>query len=81
MSMDLISDEIKQKHEVKPVEYMALMSASSSWWLLRDSNSVADPDPRSGVGKKSRSRSGMNITDHISGSLETIFRVKNTYIL
>jgi hypothetical protein len=29
-------------------------------------------------GKKSRSGSGMNITDHISKSLETIFWVKNT---
>jgi hypothetical protein len=45
--------------------------------------SVADPDPGSGVfltpgsgmGKKSRSGSGMNILDHISESLETIFWV------
>jgi hypothetical protein len=28
------------------------------------------------MGKKSRSRSGMNIPDHISESLETIFGVK-----
>jgi hypothetical protein len=28
------------------------------------------------MGKKTRSRSGMNIPDHISESLETIFRVK-----
>jgi hypothetical protein len=44
-----------------------------------------DPDPKSGafspgMGKKSRSGSGKNIPDHISGSLETIFWVKkNTY--
>jgi len=29
-----------------------------------------------GMGKKSGSKSGMNNTDHISESLETIFRVK-----
>jgi hypothetical protein len=33
-------------------------------------------DPGSGMGKKSRSVSGMNIPDHISESLETIFLVK-----
>ncbi len=33
------------------------------------------------MGKKSWSGSGMNIPDHISKSLETIFRVKNTWIL
>jgi hypothetical protein len=46
--------------------------------------SVADPDPGSGVlrplypvwVKKSRSGSRMNIPDHISESLETIFWVK-----
>jgi hypothetical protein len=55
--------------------------------------SVADPDPGSGIwdpvpfltpgsgmGKKSRYRygSGMNILDHISESVETIFWVRNT---
>jgi hypothetical protein len=35
-------------------------------------------NPGSGVGKKARFVSGMNIPDHISGSLETIFWVKNT---
>ncbi len=47
--------------------------------------SVADPDPgsgafltpRSGMGKKSRSGSGMNIPDLVSQSWETIFWVKN----
>ncbi len=34
-----------------------------------------------GIGKKSRSESGMNIPDHIFESLETIFWVKNTEIL
>jgi hypothetical protein len=46
--------------------------------------SVADPNlgssafltPGSWLGKKSRSGSGMNIPDHISESLETIFWVK-----
>ncbi len=33
-------------------------------------------DPGSGMGKKSRSGSGMNIPDHISESLETIFWLK-----
>ncbi len=47
---------------------------------------VADPDPGSepfltldpgsGMGKKSRSRSGMNILNHISESLEAVFSVK-----
>ncbi len=32
-------------------------------------------DPGSGMGKKSRSGSGMNVPDHISESLETIFWV------
>jgi hypothetical protein len=42
-------------------------------------SSVADPDPvpfftsGSGMGKKSRSGSEMNIPDHIFESLETIF--------
>jgi hypothetical protein len=44
-------------------------------------SSVADPDPRSGtfltpgsgIGKKSRYGSGMNIPDHISESLDSIF--------
>jgi hypothetical protein len=36
--------------------------------------SVADPD--SGMGKKSRSGSGVNILDHISESLTIIFWVK-----
>jgi hypothetical protein len=52
--------------------------------------SLADSDsrygvflsPGSGMGKKSRSgsgiRMGMNIPDHISESLKAIFRVKNT---
>jgi hypothetical protein len=46
-------------------------------------SNVADPDPGSGafltpgsgMGKKSKSGSGMNILDHISESLETIFFV------
>jgi hypothetical protein len=45
-------------------------------------SSVPDPGsgafftPGSGMGKKSRSGSGMNILNHISESLETIFGVK-----
>jgi hypothetical protein len=35
--------------------------------------SFKDPDPGSGMSKKSRSGSGMNIPDHISERLETIF--------
>jgi hypothetical protein len=38
--------------------------------------SVADPDPGSGAFKTTGS--GMNIPDHISESLETIFWIKNT---
>jgi hypothetical protein len=41
-------------------------------------HSVADSDPGSGLGKKSRSGSAMNIPGHISESLESIFWVKNT---
>jgi hypothetical protein len=56
--------------------------------ILISTISVADPDPGSGalltpgsgMGKKSRSGSGMNILDHISESLETMFWVKN-YII
>jgi hypothetical protein len=46
--------------------------------------SVADPGsgvvltPGSGMGKKSRSGSGMNIPDHIAESLESIIQVTNT---
>jgi len=46
-------------------------------------SSVADPEfgafltPGSGMGKKSRSGSEMNIPDDVSKSLETIFWVKN----
>ncbi len=50
--------------------------------------SVADPDPGSGacltpgsgMGIQSRYRSGMNIFDHISESLETIFWLKNAEV-
>jgi hypothetical protein len=35
--------------------------------------SISDPDSESGMGKKSGT--GMNILDHFSESLETIFRV------
>jgi hypothetical protein len=50
----------------------------------QDTTSVADADPGSGaflttgsgMGKKSRSGSGMNIPDHISEILEAIFWVK-----
>ncbi len=35
-------------------------------------NRVANPDPGSGIGKKSGSEFGMNNPDHISESLETI---------
>jgi hypothetical protein len=38
-------------------------------------------DPGSGIGKKPRSGSGMNIPDHISESLEIIFWFKKTLIL
>jgi hypothetical protein len=51
---------------------------------FKHEDSVADPDPRSGVfftlgsgmGKKSEYGFGMNKPDHISESLETIFWVK-----
>jgi hypothetical protein len=37
--------------------------------------------PGSGIGKKSRTGSGINIPDHISDSIEKICGVKNTSIL
>jgi hypothetical protein len=43
---------------------------------MRVKASVPNTDPGSGMGKKSRSGSGMNIPDHISESLETIFWIK-----
>jgi hypothetical protein len=48
---------------------------------IRDSVSFYPLDPGSGMGKKSKSGSGMNIPDHVSERLETIFWVKNTSIL
>ncbi len=45
---------------------------------IRDLGSGAFVTPGSGMGKKSRSGSLMNIPDHISESLGTIFCVKNT---
>jgi hypothetical protein len=43
---------------------------------MNDFNSVADPDPGSGMGKKSGAGFGMNNPGHISESLEAIFWVK-----
>ncbi len=40
---------------------------------IRDPVPTSALDPGSGMGKKSRYGSGMNIPDHISKSLETIF--------
>jgi hypothetical protein len=50
---------------------------------VRDLVPFSPLDPGSGMGKKIKIRirdpeSGMNIPDHISESLETLFRVKNT---
>jgi hypothetical protein len=39
--------------------------------MVRDS--IAHPDPESGMGKKSGSGSGMNNPDHISESFEKVF--------
>jgi hypothetical protein len=43
----------------------------------------SNPGSRCGIraGKNPDPRSGMNILDNFSESLETVFRVKNTYIL
>jgi hypothetical protein len=65
-----------------PLEKMIWISLSKDVWKNENRNwhdSVADPDPGSGafltpgsgMGKKMRSWSGMNISDHISESLET----------
>jgi hypothetical protein len=72
--------------------WIRIRKEEKNGWILI---SVADPGPEpfltpgseafltpgSGMGKKSRSGSGMNIPDHISESLETTFWVKNTSIL
>jgi hypothetical protein len=45
---------------------------------------VADPDPvlfDPGIRDGKKSGSGMNIPDHFSESLETVFRAKDTQIL
>ncbi len=44
----------------------------------RDPVPFLSVDPLSGMGKRSRSGSGMNIPDHISESLDTISWVKIT---
>jgi hypothetical protein len=72
----------KLKNAVKFPKYFSLFQKA----FLILSSTVADPgsgaflilDLRSGMGKKSRSGSGMNLLDHISESSETIFWVKNT---
>jgi hypothetical protein len=46
--------------------------------IVADPGSGAFLNPESGMGKKSRTRSGINIPDYISESLETIFGVKIT---
>jgi hypothetical protein len=43
---------------------------------IRDPGSDAFLTPGSGMGKKSKSGSGMNIPDHISESLASIFGLK-----
>ncbi len=39
---------------------------------------IRDPDTGSGMAKNPDPRSGMNIPDNFSESLETVFRVKNS---
>jgi hypothetical protein len=41
-------------------------------------DSFADPDPGSEIEKNQDHKYGMNIPDHFSESLETVFGVKNT---
>ncbi len=58
-------------------------------FIFRKTLSIADPDPGSGalltlgsgIRKGKKSGFGMNIPDHFSESLETVFRVINTKIL
>jgi hypothetical protein len=56
--------------------YMPIASFGTNFYDVY--TSIADSAPGSEMGKKSRIGSGMNILDHISESLETIFWVKNT---
>jgi hypothetical protein len=78
-------ERIKKQLVVKKARYLLGFKS-----LSRRKTSVADPDPGPGIqcllkpldpgfgmGKKSKSKSGMNIPHHISESLETIFCVKN----
>jgi hypothetical protein len=53
-------------------------------WIREGENQDPDPGSGSGMGMnnpKPDPESGMNIPDNISESLETIFWLKNTYIL
>ncbi len=81
----------------RAVSWLRIVSSTSTWrtfvppgYLFLNVHNFADPDPGfsaflnrrgSGMGKKSRCGTGMNIPDHISESWETIFWVKNTSIL
>jgi hypothetical protein len=59
-----------------PVE-STTQKLKNSFSFKRLASSVADPDPgSSGMGKKSRSGTGMHILDQISESLGTIFGLK-----
>jgi hypothetical protein len=73
------------QHCVSAIEEVFIESRAACHFVkLHQPCSVADPGsgaflfltPGSGMGKKSRSRSGMNTLEHISESLETIFWVK-----
>jgi hypothetical protein len=55
---------------------VATNCGSGYYYSVADLGSGSFLTPESGIGKKSRSGSGMNIPDHISESLETIFCLK-----
>jgi hypothetical protein len=70
--------EVKEEREDSwiPVSAEGISHAAVLWIRIQDP--VPFLPPGSGMGKKSRSGSGMNVPDHISESLETNFWIKNT---
>ncbi len=64
-------------HIVMYLQQCLCLDTQENLLRCKDFFSVADADPAgSGLGKKSRSGSGINISDHISESSETIVWVK-----
>jgi hypothetical protein len=63
----------RNRYDSRYILYTLTTYVAVLWIGIRDPGSGTFLTPGSGMGKKSRSRSGMNIPDHISESLETSF--------